>query len=163
MPFAHLDYAEYNIWANNLLIETLLAQPQEILHQKLTGSFPTIYATIQHIWSAEAGWLAHLKGEKDGFTDPKHFDGPAKALFAAWQQTSAQFRDYVAHTNLEETVPLTYRGKLLAVARHEIAQTVFNHGSYHRGQVVMMLRQLGVEQIPQTDYVHWVRVLAWEL
>ena len=34
---------------------------------------------------------------------------------------------------------------------------VFNHGTYHRGQLVNMLRQLGVEKIPQTDFSVWVR------
>jgi uncharacterized damage-inducible protein DinB len=34
---------------------------------------------------------------------------------------------------------------------------VFNHGTYHRGQMVTMLRQLGVEKIPATDFIVWSR------
>ena len=34
---------------------------------------------------------------------------------------------------------------------------LFNHGTYHRGQLVTMLRQLGVEKIPQTDFIVWSR------
>ncbi len=34
---------------------------------------------------------------------------------------------------------------------------VFNHGTYHRGQLVTMLRQLGVENIPATDFIVWSR------
>ena len=34
---------------------------------------------------------------------------------------------------------------------------VLNHGTYHRGQLVNMLRQLGIEKIPQTDFVVWSR------
>ena len=34
---------------------------------------------------------------------------------------------------------------------------VFNHGTYHRGQIVNMLRQVGVEKIPQTDFIVWSR------
>ena len=34
---------------------------------------------------------------------------------------------------------------------------VFHHGSYHRGQLVNMLRQLGVEKIPATDFIVWSR------
>ena len=29
---------------------------------------------------------------------------------------------------------------------------VFNHVAYHRGQLVNMLRQLGLEKIPPTDF-----------
>jgi uncharacterized damage-inducible protein DinB len=34
---------------------------------------------------------------------------------------------------------------------------VLNHGTYHRGQLVNMLRQLGIEKIPQTDFIVWSR------
>ncbi|MGZ3851281.1 MAG: DinB family protein [Flavisolibacter sp.] len=33
----------------------------------------------------------------------------------------------------------------------------FNHGTYHRGQLVNMLRQLGVDKIPGTDFIAWSR------
>src|SRR5436190_1661815 len=34
---------------------------------------------------------------------------------------------------------------------------VFNHDNYHRGQLVNMLRQVGIEKIPQTDFIIWSR------
>jgi uncharacterized damage-inducible protein DinB len=34
---------------------------------------------------------------------------------------------------------------------------VLNHGTYHRGQLVNMRRQLGIEKIPQTDFIVWSR------
>jgi uncharacterized damage-inducible protein DinB len=40
---------------------------------------------------------------------------------------------------------------------YQVLVHVFNHGTYHRGQLVTMLRQLGIEKIPQTDYIVWSR------
>ncbi|TAL47412.1 MAG: hypothetical protein EPN92_04915 [Chitinophagaceae bacterium] len=34
---------------------------------------------------------------------------------------------------------------------------MFDHGTYHRGQLANMLRQLGIEKIPPTDLVVWSR------
>jgi uncharacterized damage-inducible protein DinB len=34
---------------------------------------------------------------------------------------------------------------------------LFNHGTYHRGQLVTMLRELGIEKIPPTDFIVWSR------
>jgi len=34
---------------------------------------------------------------------------------------------------------------------------VFNHGTYHRGQLITMARQLGVEKLQQTDFIIWSR------
>jgi uncharacterized damage-inducible protein DinB len=33
-----------------------------------------------------------------------------------------------------------------------------NHGTYHRGQIVTMLRQLGAEPLA-TDFIHFVRLM----
>jgi uncharacterized damage-inducible protein DinB len=40
---------------------------------------------------------------------------------------------------------------------YQILLHLANHNTYHRGQLVNMLRQLGVEKIPQTDFVVWSR------
>jgi uncharacterized damage-inducible protein DinB len=40
---------------------------------------------------------------------------------------------------------------------YQMLHHVFNHGTYHRGQLVNMLRQLGIEKIPQTDFIVWCR------
>ena len=34
---------------------------------------------------------------------------------------------------------------------------VFNHSTYHRGQLINMLRQLGIEKVPTTDFALWVK------
>jgi uncharacterized damage-inducible protein DinB len=34
---------------------------------------------------------------------------------------------------------------------------VFNHDTYHRGQLVSILRELGEVNIPQTDFIVWTR------
>jgi uncharacterized damage-inducible protein DinB len=36
-------------------------------------------------------------------------------------------------------------------------QHLANHGTYHRGQVVTMLRQLGVTTVPSTDLIAFYR------
>ncbi|MEJ7912972.1 MAG: DinB family protein, partial [Chitinophagaceae bacterium] len=38
---------------------------------------------------------------------------------------------------------------------YQVLQHLFNHGTYHRGQLVNMLRQLKVDKIPPTDFIVW--------
>lgn len=59
--------------------------------------------------------------------------------------------------NLEKKIGFEHKEKQFSIPTREIIQTVFTHGSYHRGQVVMMMRQLNITQISQTDYIEWVR------
>jgi len=153
----YIDYANYNIWANNRLIDCLLQQESAIMTQEVKGSFPNIKATIKHIWFAETGWLSTLQDAGWQADKVDSFQGSTAELFTAWQATSEAFKQFVKTEDLEGKVAFMSRGREYIIPAREIAQTVFNHGTYHRGQVVMMLRQLGITEIPQTDYIEWVR------
>jgi len=153
----YLDYALYNIWANNRLINNLLEQNDELLIRELVGSYPTIRATILHIWFGEIGWLSRLNGKGWEASKVTKFSGTNKELFLAWQHTSEEFKNFVAKAELEKEIQFEHKGEKFSIPTQEIIQTVFNHGSYHRGQIVMMMRQLGITKISQTDYIEWVR------
>lgn len=156
----YIDYADYNIWANKQLIDSLLDYEDNILEQKLKGSFPNIRETLRHIWFAEEGWLSRLKGEEWNADKVVNFTGNNEELVVAWHKTSVDFRNFVIDNDLEKTISYTRNGKVHTIAGEEIAQTVFNHGSYHRGQVITLMRQLGIEEMPQTDYSEWVQTAA---
>lgn len=157
MKQTYLDYANYNIWANAKLTDHLLEQNDDLLSKELVGSFPTIKATISHLWRAETGWLSRLKGNGWDASKVMNFSGNNRELFTAWQITSEQFRNFVLDADLEKKIEFEHKGEKFSIPTREIVQTVFNHGSYHRGQVIMMLRQLGITDLPQTDYIEWVR------
>ena len=153
----YLDYALYNIWANNRLINNLLEQNDKLLTKELIGSFPTIRATILHIWYAETGWLSRLNGNGWDAKKVTEFAGSNQELIKEWQNTSEEFKDFTSKADLQEDIQFEHKGEAFSIPTSEIIQTVLNHGSYHRGQVVMMMRQLGVKKVSQTDYIEWVR------
>ena len=153
----YIDYAAYNIWANDLLTNALLQQEEEFLTRKLEGSFPNIRATLLHIWFAEMGWLSRLEGKGWEASAVDNFSGDAAALCKDWQATSLAFKSFVETANLEKTVFFEHKGNDYHIPSREISQTVFNHGTYHRGQVIMMMRQLSLTDVPKTDYIEWVR------
>lgn len=156
----YIDYANYNIWANDRLINNLLEKNDKLLSQELLGSFPTIRATISHIWFAETGWLSRLGENGWEVSSVTNFSGNNKELFKSWQITSENFKNFVEKADLEKEIKFEHKGETFSIPTREIIQTVFNHGSFHRGQVVMMMRQLGFSDISQTDYIEWVREKA---
>lgn len=156
----YLDFSQYNIWANNRLIQDLSALEDGLLIHEFVGSFPTIRATILHIWFAETGWLSRLNGKAWEASKVTGFVGSNKELFSEWQKTSQEFKEFVYTVELEKKIVFQHKGEEFSIPSREIIQTVCNHGSYHRGQVVMVLRQLGITEITQTDYIEWVREKA---
>lgn len=153
----YIDYAHYNIWANKRLIENLRAQADELITKELVSSFPSIRATLLHIWFAETGWLSRLRGSGWKADNVTSFAGSNQELYAAWRKTSKEFKNFTMEADLEKVIMFEHKGRTFSIPAREIVQTVFNHGSFHRGQVVMMMRQLGITEIAQTDYIEWVR------
>lgn len=153
----YIDYASYNIWANDRLINNLSEQDNQILTREVVSSYPTIRATILHIWFAETGWLSRLKENVWDAKKVTDFVGTNQVLFKEWKKTSKEFKNFTADAALEKEIHFEHKRENFSIPIREIIQTVFNHGSYHRGQVVMMMRQLGVNEIAQTDYIEWVR------
>jgi uncharacterized damage-inducible protein DinB len=74
---------------------------------------------------------------------------------------SVQWKDWVNNASdmsLEHVFQYySTKRELFKDSTWQVVLHVFNHGTYHRGQLVNMLRQLGVEKIPQTDFIVWTR------
>jgi uncharacterized damage-inducible protein DinB len=60
---------------------------------------------------------------------------------------SKSYHDFASTTDMEQTV--TYSA--LSMQHSEVIQHVVNHGTYHRGNITAMLRQLDHAGV-QTDY-----------
>ena len=55
-----LSYTQFNIWANQQMIDVLLKLSEEQIDTKMIGSFESIRKTVYHIWSAENIWNQRL-------------------------------------------------------------------------------------------------------
>lgn len=151
------NLTEYNVWANKKFIDCLSGIEATILKTPVKSSFPTILLTCKHIWFGESGWLSRMRdlGWQTDAID--NFEGSHTELFDAWQITSKEYIDFVENEDLEITTKFVHDEIEYSIKRSDIVMTIINHGNYHRGQIVTMLRQLDINQIPKTDYIEWVR------
>lgn len=153
-----LRYATYNLWANTRMAEWLAGADADKMTMPIESSFNTLRQTVLHIWTAEYVWLASLREMPAEPTPMKSFEGSSAELLAGWLHASAAFREYVAGMSPEEL--RGHRGgggdrPPLAVA--DIIQHCMNHSTYHRGQLITMGRQAGLQEPPRTDFIYYVR------
>jgi uncharacterized damage-inducible protein DinB len=154
-------FAAYNTWANQKLFETIMALPAEKQIQELPSSFSSIYKTILHMWDAESIWWQRMKLHERIILPGENFNGSTKDAINGLQQQNQLWHEWVSSA----TEPMldhvfqyyTNKKELFKQPLCEMVLHVFNHGTYHRGQLVNMLRQLGIEKIPQTDFIVWSR------
>ena len=161
MKDALSQLAAYNIWANQKLLEIILALPAEKQVQEVPSSFRSLYTTVLHMLSAESVWWQRMKLQERIIPPMESFKGSMQELANELLQQNRQWQDWVnsATEPMLEHVFQYYSNKK-ELFKQPVCQTilhVFNHGTYHRGQLVNMLRQLGIEKIPQTDFIIWSR------
>ena len=74
---------------------------------------------------------------------------------------AARFRDHVITLPLDgllrECAYKDLKGTPYVQQAWQMIMHCLNHSSYHRGQVVTQMRELGLEDIPRTDLIHFQR------
>ncbi len=156
-----LRYAMYNIWANQRIIVLLNGLTDEQLDRDLGGSFP-LRKTIYHIWDAESIWYQRLQLISPVVRPAGDYNGSWPEFVQQFARQSEMLKDLIAvasDAKLAHTIEYHHSIKGICKSRVEdVILTVFNHSTYHRGQIVTMLRQSGVTKIPPTDYIEYTRI-----
>ena len=153
--------ASYHLWANQLLIDRIAQLSPELHTTPVKSSFETLQSTILHIWDAESVWWQRMKLLENISAPSENFRGDlADAAYGLMQQ-SKQWQDWIVNANEyvfdHEFIYQTSKKEKFKQPVYQVIMHVFNHGTYHRGQLVNMLRQMDVGNIPQTDFVVWSR------
>ncbi|QHS60682.1 DinB family protein [Chitinophaga agri] len=156
-----LSYAAYNRWANNRIADVLKKLPDTQLDQETGSSFGTLRKTIYHMWDAESLWYQRLELAEQAVKPATGFKGSFADACTHWLRQSAQLADWVRDVQparLNHVVAYyNTRKQYCKSTVIEILMQVFNHATYHRGQLVTLLRQAGITKIPVTDYSAFTR------
>ena len=140
----------YDRWANRRLLASASRLAPADFTRDLGASFGSIRGTLLHILWGERRWLHYWQ---DGSLLPEAVPDEfpdAAALEAEWsrlEESRRAFADALTDSRLADRVPVHGQDFTLA----ELIQHIANHSTYHRGQVVLLLRQLGSSP-PATDY-----------
>ena len=156
-----LTYTGYEIWANEQLLNLSVELSPEMQNQQLVSSFPSVYKTFLHMWDASSAWWQRLQMHDQVVIPSLSFQPGMKDIANGLLQQNRQWHSFVSDASeamLSADLPYkNMRGEHFVQPVYEIIVHLSNHGTYHRGQLVTMLRQLGIERIPQTDYIVYTR------
>jgi uncharacterized damage-inducible protein DinB len=155
------QYASYNHWANHLITQGIMNLPDEKHLQEVPGSFPSLYQTIMHMWDAESIWWQRMKLHERLLIPSAAFKPTMQEAVNGLLSQSAQWEEWIYRSNeMQLTHTFAYQNSRREQFKQPIAEMlmhVFNHGTYHRGQLVAMLRALGETKIPATDFILYAR------
>lgn len=151
------EMAAYNTWANLQLINWLKEADTSQWNKPIPSSFQTLELTVRHLWNAEHGWLTTLKEAPWEAAIEKQQKMEQGELLNGFLKTSQAFQEFVEALSPAEMADTRNLGKdKRPTTVADIIQHVFNHATYHRGQLITMGRQAGLSNPPRTDYIFYV-------
>lgn len=156
MTKKHLvELATYNNWADHITIEWLQQIRIEQWKQNIESSFSSIEKTTTHIVSAKRIWVDFWKGVSSPIYLSTQFEGNKNELIEIWNKTSTDLawviqnypeRDY--QKPVDFVYPNARKGQM--IFWHSFLHFI-NHATYHRGQLVTLLNQVGFTNLSNTD------------
>jgi uncharacterized damage-inducible protein DinB len=160
MTHPALKMYDYHVWANGVIIDRLIELPEDIYHKGIQSGFSSVSKVLSHIYLTDYAWFDIISG---------------KSMNEAMTSTD-QLREEVETKSIEEMkkifLDLSKRNKALLNSQEDIERLievdnpyaglletsisesvlhVVTHGSYHRGNIATMLRQMGHTSVMQ-DY-----------
>lgn len=157
------SYTQFNYWANQKMLTAIEKQLTENqLDMPIVSSFDSIRKTIYHLWDAESIWMKRWNGLPIEGWPSKHFTGNFQQCKKELLENSLALAEFVGKMP-EEKMNDYFHFRLMngTEGKSMYWQSflhVFNHGTYHRGQLVTMMRQAGATEVPQTDYIAYSRL-----
>jgi uncharacterized damage-inducible protein DinB len=152
-----LELLEYHHWATNLTVNALKALTHEQFTRDLGSSFPSVRDTLVHVFTADRAWLGRLEGQAHPRANAGDF-ADLSVLLEVWEPVLQRWPGAVA--SLGDPGRLieykSFAGDPFTNPLGQIVRHVVNHGTYHRGQVATMLRQLGAQAV-SSDLISFYR------
>jgi uncharacterized damage-inducible protein DinB len=145
---------EYDRYANEIILETITKANNPQKPVKL----------MAHLLAAQQIWLNRCLGSPapGGALWP---DAAVDTFAAQITENSGEFINYLSMLQSEDfEKPLLYKnlkGEDFENKLSDVLAHVINHGTHHRAQAGQHLITAGIEKLPPTDYIFYMRTLNY--
>jgi uncharacterized damage-inducible protein DinB len=155
---------DYHYWARDRLLDAVAPLTPEQFTRDLGSSFKSVRDTLAHLYSAEWAWHSRWQGVSPTAMLPMEQFPDLENIRRQWRENETKVRAFVESLGEGGITRVfeykTLNGQAGASPFWQMLQHVVNHGSYHRGQVTTMLRQLGASPAKSMDMIAYYRERA---
>ncbi|WP_057915894.1 DinB family protein [Peribacillus muralis] len=160
MTHPTLEMYNYHAWANGVIIDRLKELPEEIYHKEIQSGFSSVSKVLSHIYLVDYGWFDIITGKSMNEALASANQLREQVETKSISEMEKIFLDlserYKALLNsikdIEKVIVVNnpWAGELETSVSESVLHVV-THGSYHRGNIATMLRQMGQTSVMQ-DY-----------
>ena len=154
---------QYNLWADRRTLDACAALTNEQFTRDLGSSFGSVRDTLAHLYGAEWVWNERFQGRSPSSLPTVTTFADLASVRAKLEEMDRYYIDYVSKLTAEDLQRVlryqSFAGDEFSNPLWQSLHQLTNHGTYHRGQVVTLLRQLGVKAV-STDLIGFYREQA---
>jgi uncharacterized damage-inducible protein DinB len=154
--------AHYNLWANQKMI-SMISTDEKIFCAPVKNSFPSIKDTLLHIWDAQDIWFTRLNDKPITDFPSKNFKGNNEDVVAGLIKSSEDFYLFLdKQLPTYDTKIFSYKnmaGESFSSTAVDIVTHCMNHSTFHRGQLITILRGFGQTKFESTDLIAYHRAM----
>lgn len=167
---------QHRVWVNR----NLLTAAEQLSDEQLRSAFPigqgSIWKSLVHLYAAEYVWLESLLGNESplvqgdlpgklpgnqlgegGFRALPDLKERWSDLDQRWQSFLVALTPESLDTTIYKISSSSFGGKRFGTRCSDVLLHVCTHAQYTAAQVVNMLRQVGMEKLPETMLVSMAR------
>ncbi len=149
----------YHQWADRIVMDALSQLSRDHFEKDVGGKLRSARFRTIHIISALRTWIDRLEQKDVEYSSvvKKISELSKTEMLREWEHLNEHLEHVAA--NLTEKDHITYkpsRGGTFSNSVEDIIFHVINHATYHRAQLILILRTLGLN-IPDTDYIFYIR------
>ncbi len=138
---------DYNYWANKRILSVVSQLTPEEFTRHVAGGHGSIRNTMFHVLSTEWGWLSRCGGHSRGTRLNAEYYPTVQPLIDDWNKVECYMRDFLSGLDDKDLIAnVEYKGKegqIRSMPLGELLHHSIIHGAHHRGQVAVLLRELG--------------------
>ncbi|MDG4849316.1 DinB family protein [Peribacillus frigoritolerans] len=156
-PEPVLEMYNYHAWANGVIIDRLNELPEHIYHKEIQSGFSSVSKVLSHIYLTDYTWFDIISGismdeamasssELKKELEKKSIEEMKKIFIDLYERNKA----LLSTEDMEKVMVVDnpYAGSLETTISESVLHVV-THGSYHRGNIATMLRQMGHTSVMQ--------------
>jgi uncharacterized damage-inducible protein DinB len=152
-----LEMYNYHAWANGVIIDRLNELPEHVYHKEIQSGFSSVSKVLSHIYLTDYTWFDIISGismdeamasssELKKEVEKKSIEEMKKIFIDLYERNKA----LLSTEDMEKVMVVDnpYAGSLETTISESVLHIV-THGSYHRGNIATMLRQMGHTSVMQ--------------
>jgi uncharacterized damage-inducible protein DinB len=156
-----LKMYDYHDWANRTMLGRLKELSDEVYFREIKSVFPSISSVISHMYIVDQLWFHIISGmDMPDALDVRKETGEGKGIFEMeilFRDLSKTYRKTLDNTNKTDErrlLHIPWEGER-ETSVSEMVMHVVTHGTYHRGNVTAMLRQMGHASVTTDLTAYW--------